>query len=206
MAHKFHIPVLGLGYSIDTPLKVARYGISSVISIVDDELIERMREYHSQKNNIDFEPINKSVDDFRAKRITAYLNLVEEIVYDQFAKLKNEPFEPGSDICRYFEMLPEDSQLKQGYDLMMEYPDNVRKTIFQAILREQMTTGAIDVNIMAKVDKMNYAADGASLGEDNTDALAALRGFANSNLRSSVIPEKEDHFKSERLPFGVYTG
>ena len=187
MAHKFHIPVLGLGYSIDTPLKVARYGISSVISIVDDELIERMREYHSQKNNIDFEPINKSVDDFRAKRITAYLNLVEEIVYDQFAKLKNEPFEPGSDICRYFEMLPEDSQLKQGYDLMMEYPDNVRKTIFQAILREQMTTGAIDVNIMAKVDKMNYAADGASLGEENTDALAALRGFANSNLRSSVI-------------------
>lgn len=187
MAHTFHIPVLGLGYSIDTPIKVARYGISSVISIVDDELIERMREYHSQKNNIEFEPISKSVDDFRAKRITAYLNLVEGIVYDQFAKLKNEHFEPGSDICRYFEMLPEDSQLKQGYDLMMEYPDNVRKTIFQAILREQMTIGAIDVNIMAKVDKMNYTADRSPAGEENTDALAALRGFANSTLQSSVI-------------------
>lgn len=187
MAHKFHIPVLGLGYSIDTPLKVARYGISSVISIVDDELIERMREYHSINNNIHFDPITKSVDDYRAKRITAYLNLVDEIVYDQFTKLKNEPFEPDSDICRYFEMLPEDSQLKQGYDLMMEYPDIVRKTIFQAILREQMTTGAIDVNIMAKVDKMNYTADGSPSGEENTDALAALRGFANSNLRSSVI-------------------
>jgi hypothetical protein len=32
MSHAFHIPVLGLGFSIDTPLKVARYGISSVIS------------------------------------------------------------------------------------------------------------------------------------------------------------------------------
>ena len=50
MSHKFHIPVLGLGYSIDTPLKVARYGISSVVSVVDDELTERMRELHSQKN------------------------------------------------------------------------------------------------------------------------------------------------------------
>jgi hypothetical protein len=43
MSHKFHIPDLGLGYSIDTPLKVGRDGISSVVSIVDDELIERMR-------------------------------------------------------------------------------------------------------------------------------------------------------------------
>ena len=33
MSHTFHIPVLGLGYSVDTPLKVARYGISSVVSI-----------------------------------------------------------------------------------------------------------------------------------------------------------------------------
>jgi hypothetical protein len=187
MAHTFHIPVLGLGYSIDTPLKVARYGISSVISIVDDELIERMREYHSTKNNIDFEPIPKSVDDYRAKRITAYLNMVEELVYNQFTKLKNEPFETGSEICRYFELLPEDSQMKQGYDLMMEYPENIRKSIFQTILREQMTAGVVDVNIMAKVDKMNYAADGSSTGEENTDALAAFRGFANSNLQSSVI-------------------
>lgn len=187
MAHKFHIPVLGLGYSIDTPLKVARYGISSVISIVDDELIERMREYHSKKTGIDFEPITRSVDDHRSKRITAYLNLVDGIVHDQFTKLKNKPFEPETDICRYFEMLPEDSQLKQGYDLMMEYPDNARKAIFQAILRKQMIAGAIDVNIMAKVDKMNYAADGSPAGEENTDALAALRGFANSNLQSSVI-------------------
>jgi len=187
MAHTFHIPVLGLGYSIDTPLKVARYGISSVISIVDDELIERMREYHSLQNGENFTPITKLMDDHRAKRITAYLNMVNKLVDAQFEALKNEPFEAGSDICRYFEMLPADSQLKLGYDLMMDYPENERKTIFQEILRQQMNTGAIDVNIMAKVDKMNYTADGSSLGDENTDALAGLRGFAESDLRSSVI-------------------
>src|SRR5229473_1751845 len=101
MSHTFHIPVLGLGYSVDTPLKVARYGISSVISIVDDELIERMREYHT-KNKEEFTPIAKSAPDSREKRITGYLNLLNKLIDDQFEQLKNEPFEPGSDICRYF--------------------------------------------------------------------------------------------------------
>jgi hypothetical protein len=41
--HTFHIPVMGLAFSIDTPVKVARFGISSVVSIVDDVLIEQMR-------------------------------------------------------------------------------------------------------------------------------------------------------------------
>ncbi len=41
--HTFHIPVLGLAFSIDTPVRVARFGITSVISIVDDMLIEHMR-------------------------------------------------------------------------------------------------------------------------------------------------------------------
>ena len=40
--HKFHIPVMGLAYTIDTPIKVARFGISSVISIVEDRLVEMM--------------------------------------------------------------------------------------------------------------------------------------------------------------------
>ena len=44
--HSFHIPVMGIGYSIDSPIKVARYGISSVISLVDDILIEEMRKYY----------------------------------------------------------------------------------------------------------------------------------------------------------------
>ena len=187
MSHTFHIPVLGLGYSIDTPLKVARYGISSVISIVDDELVERMREYHSKQNNLPFAPITKHYHDSRAKRITAYLNLVDLLVNRQFDELKNQPFRPGNDICRYFELLPETSQLKQGYELMMDYPDCEQKTIFQNRLKKMMVKGAVDVNIMSKVDKMNYNAHHEYTGNENTDALAALRGFAQSNFKSSVI-------------------
>lgn len=186
MSHTFHIPVLGLGYSIDTPLKVARYGISSVISIVDDELTERMRAYHSAENQLRYTLIPKTAPDARASRITAYLNLINELVEKQFEQLKTQEFTPGSDICRYFELLPETSQLRQGYDLMLEYPGGPQKQIFQNLLRKLMRPGAIDVNIMAKVDKMNFSADGNYLGDENTDALAALRGFAHSNLQSSV--------------------
>lgn len=187
MSHTFHIPVLGLGYSIDTPLKVARYGIASTMSIVDDELTERMREYHATRNYEDYIPISKKAPDSRAKRITAYLNLIDQLVNRQFEEMKQLPFEAGNDLCRYFELLPETSQLKQGYDLMMDYPDNERKAIFQNLLRKHMTIGAMDVNIMAKLDKMNFGSDGEYLGDENTDALAGLRGFAESNLRSSVV-------------------
>ena len=40
--HHFHIPVMGIAFTIDSPIKVAKYGISSVISIVEDKLIEMM--------------------------------------------------------------------------------------------------------------------------------------------------------------------
>lgn len=187
MSHTFHIPVLGLGYSIDTPLKVARYGISSAMSIVDDELVERIRAYHAKKNGMEYNAIAKSADDARARRITAYLNLVDDLVNQQVGELKKMPFVAGNDLCRHFELLPDGSQLKQGYELMMDYPDSDRKTIFQNILRRNVKAGSIDVNIMAKVDKMNFNADGGYLGDENTDALAALRGFAESNLQASVV-------------------
>ncbi|MCX2585174.1 hypothetical protein [Pedobacter sp. MR22-3] len=185
MPHTFHIPVLGLGYSIDTPLKVARYGISSVLSIVDDELIERMREYHSQQLHLAFLPILKSAGDSRASRITAYLNFLADAVSRQVAQLKKQAFEAGSDICRYFELLPEGSGLKNGYELMMDYPEGTQKERFQQVLRNEIKAGAIDVNIMAKVDKMNVDAELTS--DESSDALAALRGFALSKLSSSVI-------------------
>ena len=47
--HRFHIPVMGLSFTIDSPIRVAPFGISSVISIVDDVLIERIRKYYSEK-------------------------------------------------------------------------------------------------------------------------------------------------------------
>jgi hypothetical protein len=187
MVHKFHIPVLGLGYSIDTPLKVAKYGISSVVSIVDDELIERMREFHSKGIGETFVPIAKNTPDYRARRISCYLNLLQRIVNHQFEELKMLPFETGNELCRYFELLPCDSQLKQGYELMMEYPEGERKIIFQNILRKRMEKGEIDVNIMSKVDRVNHENGAGFTGDENSDALTALRGFANSRLNSSVV-------------------
>lgn len=187
MSHTFHIPVLGLAFSVDTPLKVARYGISSTVSIVDDELLERMREYHCREQNQPFTPIAKSEPDCRPRRITAYLNLLQKLVNKQFDHLKGLAFNQNTDLDKYFDLLPANSTLKQGYELMLDYPEGESKQIFQNRLRAQMTPGAIDVNIMAKVDKMNYNANGENAGDENTDALAALKGFALSNLRSSVI-------------------
>jgi len=37
---------MGLAYTIDTPIKVARFGINSVISIIQDNLVEKMRSYY----------------------------------------------------------------------------------------------------------------------------------------------------------------
>nr|WP_294796095.1 hypothetical protein [uncultured Mucilaginibacter sp.] len=187
MSHTFHIPVLGLGFSVDTPLKVARYGINSVVSVVDDELIERMRLHHAEQNHRSVEPIAKTDPDSRARRITAYLNLLNELVIEQFETLKQQPFNTGTDLDRYFKLLPDSAELKQGYELMTEYPASASKQIFQTILRDRMKKGSIDVNIMAKVDKMNFDADGNYTGDTNTDALAALRGFAESDLESSLI-------------------
>ncbi|OKS87520.1 hypothetical protein [Mucilaginibacter polytrichastri] len=187
MPHTFHIPVLGLGFSIDTPLKTARYGIASVVSIVDDELIERMRKYHALQNEEAYTPIMKSAPDARAKRITAYLNLLNKLVNKQFERLKTLPFNQNNDLDRYFSLLPDSSHLKQGYELMQEYPEGISKKIFQNILLSRMQKGAIDVNIMSKVDKLNFDIDGQYTGDDNTDALAGIRGFVNSDLQSSVV-------------------
>ena len=182
MIHKFHIPVLGLGYSIDTPLKVAKYGISSVISIVDDELIERMRAYYAEKNGMSYIAIEKKTPNSRARRITSYLNMVNQMVNAQFNQLMQEDLEYGKDIRRYFELLPEESPLKQGYDLMMEYPAGESKNIFKKMLKKQLQKGAVDVNIMAKVDRASV-----NQQSEDSEALSALRGFAESNLQSSVV-------------------
>ncbi|RYD89836.1 MAG: hypothetical protein EOP54_24940, partial [Sphingobacteriales bacterium] len=184
--HTFHIPVLGLGFSVDTPLKVARYGISSVVSIVDDELTERMREFHSVQNGLPYTPILKNSVDHRARRITAYLNLLNQLVQQQFVELKQQSFGMGADIDKYFDLLPETSPLKQYYLKMMEMTEPQRKALMQDKLRESMQPGSIDVNIMSKVDRVNYDKHGQSIGDIYTDALAALRGFALSDVKSSV--------------------
>jgi hypothetical protein len=70
--HSFHIPVMGTGFTIDSPIKVARLGITSVISLVDDELIEQMRRHYSNEFGEPYHQITSKVKDHRALRITAY--------------------------------------------------------------------------------------------------------------------------------------
>lgn len=187
MSHSFHIPVLGLGYSIDTPLKVARFGISSVVSIVDDELIERMRKYHLEQNNLLYIPIAKTENDFRAKRITAYLNLLNLLVNQQITELKAQDFDNDTALTQYFNLLPDSSALTKKYHKMLQESVLKEKKRLQHQLKTALKPGAIEVNIMAKVDKMNFAKNGDSLGDAFTDALAALRGFAESDLESAII-------------------
>ena len=184
-SHTFHIPVMGTGFMIDAPLRVARYGISSVISLVDDVLIEQMRRFHCQQHGEPYDEITNADDDPRAHRITAYLNLVDRLVGKQVERLQSSPFEPGSEITRYYELLP-DSPLRRAYLEMQATADPADRLRRQQELRRQATPGRIDVNIMSKGDRDIYR-DGQRLPAYYSDASAALRGFANSTLRSSIV-------------------
>ncbi len=178
---------MGISYSIDTPVKVARFGISSVISIIEDGLVEKMREYYCTQLNEEHVPITQMDEDSRAKRITAYLNLVEKIVNRQIDELKSQPFAEGNDIVKYFELLPDDATSKRKYLEMQALPAGEQKILMQEELRKYIKAGSIDVNIMAKVDNLKFTDDGNPMPVEFSDALSAFRGFANSNLRSSVV-------------------
>lgn len=185
--HTFHIPVLGVGYSIDTPLKVARYGISSVVSLVDDTLMERLRKFYLEKISKPYIQIKTDEIDSRAKRITAYLNLINEMVVEQFNNIKNETFEADSDLTKYFEMLPEYSELKIDYNEMLKAKKPIEIKKLQSRLKEKLICGSINVNIMTKLDKANYSKDNELLPPEFNDAQAALRGYATSDLESSIV-------------------
>ncbi len=184
--HSFHIPVMGTSFTIDTPLKIARYGISSVISIGDDELCETMRGHYSKINAVPFTPILKTESNYRSRRITAYLDMVNDLVQKQTEELRNAPFEKGSEITKYFELLKEDTPLKCLFQKMQNSFQEEEKKRLQTLLRTYIKPGSIDVNIMTKLDRNNFQ-NGVLLPEEYSDALSALRGFANSTLRSSVV-------------------
>ncbi|MBI9040663.1 hypothetical protein [Lutibacter sp.] len=182
--HTFHVPVMGLAFTIDSPIKIAKYGISSVISIVDDILIEKMNEYYSKKFELPYQAISTKVEDYRAKRITSYLNTVDTIVKQKFENLKKSFEDKTSEFEKYMDMLPDFSELKQNFIDTIQH--NTIKEDVQNWIQQNLVSGNIDVNIMTKLDKVNYNKNEALPSEFN-DAHAALRGFANSNLTSSVV-------------------
>lgn len=180
--HTFHIPVMGLAYTIDSPIRVAKYGISSVISIIDDDLIEKMSAIYSSKFNLPYQEITQKMHDYRAERVTSYLNLVDKIVKDKFENFKKELSESKQTLESYIAMLPNKSEIKQGLQNLMEEG----KESIMNYLDNNLRAGEIDVNIMTKVDKDNFIKD-EQLPTEFNDAHASLRGFAKSNLTSSVV-------------------
>jgi len=176
---------MGTGFTTDTPLNVARFGIASVISLADDVLIERLRRYHAGRTGEPYEVITEAHPDPRAARITAYLNLVHRLVTRQVAELRAAPFEAGSEIERYFELLPA-GPLREQYQTMVQTVEVTEKARLQARLRQAVRAGSIDVNIMTKMDCARYR-DGVQLPPEYNDAVSGLRGFANSTLESAVV-------------------
>jgi len=182
--HTFHIPVMGLSYTIDSPIKTAHLGISSVISIIEHNMIEKMREYYSKLFNFPYEPITPKTEDFRAKRVTSYLDLVNEIVKLKFEKLKRSFTETRDELEKYFELLPSFSDLKKRFDELIAENKSIQE--IQRWLDENLSLGSIDVNIMTKLDGANY--DGKEkLPLEQNYAHTALRGYANSSLESSIV-------------------
>ena len=183
-AHSFHIPVMGIGFTIDSPLKVAQYGIDSVVSLVDDILIEKLRKIYSDKLELPYKEISDKVDDFRAKRITSYLNFMHEQAEKKFNALKNVTAETSEALKTYLEMLPESSILKKEFDKLNTKDFSVSK--LKTWAHENLSMGSIDVNIMTKIDKDNFK-NKEQLPVEYNDAHAALRGYAQSDLSSSLV-------------------
>lgn len=170
--HTFHIPVMGIGFTIDTPYKVAPYGISSVISLVDDILMEKLRAHYCIQEGLQYTEIPYNSPDRRSKRITAYLNLIKELTEKRFSEIKSN----STETQKYIDLLP------AGPEATSEWQSQDDIGLDNDILQ----MGSIDVNIMTKLDRINFK-NGKMLPPEQNDAHTALRGFAESNLSSSVV-------------------
>jgi hypothetical protein len=182
--HSFHIPVMGIGFTIDTPMKIAHWGIDSVISLVDDMLLEKLREMYSDKFNIPYEEIGKKAEDRRARRVTAYLNMVNDYAHEKFTQVKDLTNNQGKELKEYFNLLPDSSELKKEFNRLLEKSSDISE--LEGWVKQNLKMGSIDVNIMTKVDKENYIKKD-KLPVEYNDAHAALRGYALSDLESSII-------------------
>lgn len=183
-AHSFTIPVMGIGFTLESAIKVAPLGISTVMSLVDDILIEKLREFHSRQFELPFNPISIKVEDFRAKRITAYLNMVDNIVKDKFDNMIASITEKGKEFEKYMDLLPDYSTLKLEFNEMVK--NNSSLNHIKEWAQNNLPTGSIDVNIMTKLDKVNYKA-GEQMPIEYNDAFAGVRGFANSDVESAIV-------------------
>ncbi len=185
--HRFHIPVMGIGHSVDTPIRVAPFGIASVISLVDDIFFEKIRKYYSEKYGLAYVKLPMNEPDGRAKRVTAYLETVRKIVQIEMEAIREQPFFEVNDKSKYFDLLPEESPLKKGHNKLLKMKAGAERDSLAEDLTRRMQAGSIDVNIMVKLDCVNFDRRGLPLADEFSDAKAALRGYAHSGLRSGIV-------------------
>ena len=183
-SHTFHIPVMGTAFTADSALKVAHYGINTVIALADDVLLERLRKYYSGLNNLSYEEIKNNTKDYRADRVTSYLNMVNKIASAKFEEFTTTTKDKFEEVKKYFAMLPDTSEVKKEFNKLIENSFSFED--LSVWLKDNLSMGSIDVNIMTKVDKTNYFKK-EELPSEYNDAHSGLRGYANSDLSSSVI-------------------
>jgi len=70
---------------------------------------------------------------------------------------------------------------------MLDEKEMEVKTSIQNWLRAAMVAGSIDINIMTKLDRDNFDSKGEQLPIAFNDAHSAVRGFANSTLKSGLV-------------------
>lgn len=175
---------MGVGFTIDSAVKIAHLGIDSVLSLNGQPLQEKMREFYCKKNHLKYEKINEKEEDFRAKRTTAFLNTINDLVKKKIESFLASPVQKKEEILECISLLPDSAKLKSEF-LQLLNKQGDKKAIRQWI-STNLHVGSIDVNIMTKLDRVNYE-KGKPLPTEQNDAHAALRGFAKSELESSLV-------------------
>jgi hypothetical protein len=114
--------------------------------------------------------------------------MLQSLAQNKFDELKQSALEASAEgsqkIKEYMDLLPDGSQIKNDFKAIGNkylHVDEVSQW-----LKANLSMGSIDVNIMTKVDKDNFS-KGEKLPVEYNDAHAALRGYAESDLESTII-------------------
>ena len=107
---------MGTAFTADSPLKVAHYGINTAIALADDVLLERLRKHYSSLNKLFYQEIKNDTKDYRADRITAYLNMVKKIASEKFEEFTTATQDKFLEVKKYFAMLPDTNEIKKEFN------------------------------------------------------------------------------------------
>jgi hypothetical protein len=172
---------MGIAYSIDAPLRVAKYGINSVLSIMDDALLDKVRKVYSEKYGIPYTPIPSDNPEARSNRVKAFLDMVDYVTQRQVDEFKSNC--SIAEAIKFLDLLPTESAAYSTYQ-QLTASGNAEGII--ELARNTVTRGRVEVNIMTKLDKTNEF-KGKELSREYNDAHASLRGFANSSLQDAML-------------------